>query len=72
MSLVYRALVGMGDKVVPARLRPLWQHPAGPKTVFFWAPAFKWVCLPDMSSICVFVYEPVSLFVHPPSHQVPN
>jgi len=19
-----------------------WNHPAGPKTVFFWAPAFKW------------------------------
>lgn len=21
-----------------------WQHPAGPKTIFFWAPTFKW-CL---------------------------
>lgn len=25
-----------------ARLRDFWNHPAGPKTVFFWAPTFKW------------------------------
>lgn len=25
-----------------ARLRGLWDHPAGPKTIFFWAPTFKW------------------------------
>ena len=25
-----------------ARLRGLWNHPAGPKTIFFWAPTFKW------------------------------
>ncbi|CAH8587231.1 unnamed protein product [Heterobilharzia americana] len=31
------------DKVVPTRLRPLWNHPAGPKTIFFWAPTFKWL-----------------------------
>jgi hypothetical protein len=42
MSVIYRALVGVGDKVVPSGLRPLWEHPAGPKTIFFWAPAFKW------------------------------
>ncbi|KAL4428355.1 hypothetical protein ABPG75_002444 [Micractinium tetrahymenae] len=24
------------------KLRQLWNHPAGPKTVFFWAPTFKW------------------------------
>jgi hypothetical protein len=28
--------------MVPAKLRPLWNHPAGPKTVFFWGPGFKW------------------------------
>jgi len=42
MSAIYRTLVGMGEKVVPNRLRPLWEHAAGPKTIFFWAPAFKW------------------------------
>lgn len=28
-SKVYNALVGSVDKVVPDKLRPLWQHPAG-------------------------------------------
>ncbi|KAL5273232.1 MPC2 family protein [Megaselia abdita] len=41
-SKVYQSLVGSVDKHVPSGLRPLWQHPAGPKTVFFWAPVFKW------------------------------
>lgn len=43
-SAAYRALVGRVDPYVPAKFRPLWEHPAGPKTVFFWAPLFKW-CL---------------------------
>eukprot|EP00271_Cylindrocystis_brebissonii_P020854 TRINITY_DN7145_c0_g1_i1.p2 TRINITY_DN7145_c0_g1~~TRINITY_DN7145_c0_g1_i1.p2 ORF type:complete len:120 (-),score=20.01 TRINITY_DN7145_c0_g1_i1:603-962(-) len=25
-----------------AWLKGFWNHPAGPKTVFFWAPTFKW------------------------------
>lgn len=25
-----------------ARMRDFWNHPAGPKTIFFWAPTFKW------------------------------
>lgn len=41
-SRVYRGLVGAADKFVPTRLRPLWEHEAGPKTIFFWAPAMKW------------------------------
>ncbi|KTF87520.1 hypothetical protein cypCar_00031494 [Cyprinus carpio] len=28
--------------MLPPKLRPLYNHPAGPKTVFFWAPVFKW------------------------------
>lgn len=28
--------------MLPAKLRPVYNHPAGPKTVFFWAPVFKW------------------------------
>ncbi|EJT97388.1 UPF0041-domain-containing protein [Dacryopinax primogenitus] len=27
-----------------SRLQAFWNHPAGPKTVFFWAPMMKW-CL---------------------------
>ncbi|XP_023948110.2 mitochondrial pyruvate carrier 2-like isoform X2 [Bicyclus anynana] len=42
MSRVYKALVMAADRFVPSRLRPLWEHDAGPKTIFFWAPAFKW------------------------------
>lgn len=41
-SKIYNGLVGSVDKVVPDKLRPLWNHPAGPKTVFFWSPVFKW------------------------------
>lgn len=25
-----------------AQLKAFWNHPAGPKTIFFWAPTFKW------------------------------
>ncbi|KAG8185856.1 hypothetical protein JTE90_004398 [Oedothorax gibbosus] len=41
-SALYRAIIASVDKRVPAKLQPLWSHPAGPKTIFFWAPAFKW------------------------------
>ena len=41
---MYGRVMGQLDKVVPPRLLPLWNHPAGMKPVFFWAPAFKW-CL---------------------------
>lgn len=42
MSIIYRNLVRRIDPLVPAKFRPLWEHEAGPKTVFFWAPAVKW------------------------------
>ncbi|XP_063242694.1 uncharacterized protein LOC134542413 [Bacillus rossius redtenbacheri] len=42
MSLLYRSTVAFADKFVPPKLQPLWNHPAGPKTIFFWAPLFKW------------------------------
>ncbi|KAI1294598.1 Mitochondrial pyruvate carrier 2 [Halotydeus destructor] len=42
MSAVYRSVIRAADKFVPVGLRPLWEHPAGPKTIHFWAPAFKW------------------------------
>ncbi|XP_005178300.1 mitochondrial pyruvate carrier 2 [Musca domestica] len=41
-SKVYNGLIGAVDKHVPTKLRPLWNHPAGPKTIFFWSPLFKW------------------------------
>ncbi|KAH7697908.1 Protein F53F10.3 [Aphelenchoides avenae] len=46
-SVLYRSLCRIGDKVVypvlPKFAQPAWNHPAGPKTVFFWAPTIKWV-----------------------------
>ncbi|CAO1411703.1 unnamed protein product [Diamesa serratosioi] len=41
-SRLYLALVNSAEKIVPSKLMPLWNHAAGPKTVFFWAPVFKW------------------------------
>lgn len=43
---LYKALCGIGDRVVypalPNFAKPAWNHAAGPKTVFFWAPTIKW------------------------------
>lgn len=44
MSRLYRGVITIADKFVPASLQPTWNHPAGPKTIFFWAPTMKW-CL---------------------------
>jgi len=41
-SSIYRSLVALGERNVPAKLRPLWEHPAGPKHIHFWAPFAKW------------------------------
>ncbi|XP_057306297.1 mitochondrial pyruvate carrier 2-like isoform X1 [Hydractinia symbiolongicarpus] len=30
------------EKRLPQKLIPMWNHPAGLKTIHFWAPAFKW------------------------------
>nr|XP_016932265.1 mitochondrial pyruvate carrier 2 [Drosophila suzukii] len=42
LSKLYNATISAVEKVVPNAMQPLWQSPAGPRTVFFWAPAFKW------------------------------
>ncbi|KAF0026584.1 hypothetical protein F2P81_021321 [Scophthalmus maximus] len=38
----YHRILDKIEHMLPAKLRPLYNHPAGPKTVFFWAPMFKW------------------------------
>ncbi|KAJ8013249.1 hypothetical protein DPEC_G00051300 [Dallia pectoralis] len=38
----YHKLLDKIGLLLPAKLRPIYNHPAGPKTVFFWAPMFKW------------------------------
>ncbi|XP_017759731.1 PREDICTED: mitochondrial pyruvate carrier 3-like [Eufriesea mexicana] len=42
MSVVYKSTMNAISKFVPEKFQPLWNHPAGPQTIFFWAPAFKW------------------------------
>ncbi|XP_074648507.1 mitochondrial pyruvate carrier 2-like [Tubulanus polymorphus] len=42
MATIFRSCIRALDKVVPAKFLPFWNHPAGPKTIFFWAPTFKW------------------------------
>ncbi|CAG7838351.1 unnamed protein product [Allacma fusca] len=41
-SAVYLRSMKFFEKFVPAKMLPMWKHPAGPQTVFFWAPLFKW------------------------------
>ncbi|KAI1885089.1 hypothetical protein AGOR_G00216600 [Albula goreensis] len=38
----YHRILDKIELMLPAKLRPVYNHPAGPKTVFFWAPMFKW------------------------------
>ncbi|KAG7467052.1 hypothetical protein MATL_G00149310 [Megalops atlanticus] len=38
----YHRILDKIELLLPAKLRPFYNHPAGPKTVFFWAPMFKW------------------------------
>jgi hypothetical protein len=42
MSAAFKLFTASVGKLVPAKLQPLWNHPAGPQTIFFWAPTFKW------------------------------
>ncbi|XP_028993219.1 mitochondrial pyruvate carrier 2b [Betta splendens] len=42
LRVSYHRILDRIEHMLPAKLRPLYNHPAGPKTVFFWAPMFKW------------------------------
>lgn len=44
LTPIYRLLVNTGERVLPTRLKTIikWDHPAGPKTIHFWAPFAKW------------------------------
>lgn len=41
-SRTYQRLMMHIASMLPKKLRPIFLHPAGPTTVFFWAPTFKW------------------------------
>ncbi|XP_029613138.1 mitochondrial pyruvate carrier 2-like [Salmo trutta] len=38
----YHRILNQIELLLPGKLRPFYNHPAGPKTVFFWAPMCKW------------------------------
>ncbi|KAJ8253055.1 hypothetical protein GJAV_G00208630 [Gymnothorax javanicus] len=38
----YHRILDKVELMLPPKFRPFYNHPAGPKTVFFWAPMFKW------------------------------
>ncbi|KAL1022293.1 hypothetical protein UPYG_G00024730 [Umbra pygmaea] len=38
----YHRILNNIELRLPAKLRPIYNHPAGPKTIFFWAPVCKW------------------------------
>ncbi|TKR94017.1 hypothetical protein L596_008367 [Steinernema carpocapsae] len=71
-SALYRTLCRFGDKVIypilPKSAQPAWNHAAGPKTVFFWAPTIKWCLvgagLADLARPAekLSVYQNVALF----------
>ncbi|KAH8248776.1 hypothetical protein KR032_003091, partial [Drosophila birchii] len=42
LSKLYNVIVSSVGYFVPKSLQPLWNSPTGPRTVFFWAPFFKW------------------------------
>ncbi|RMX55680.1 hypothetical protein pdam_00018730 [Pocillopora damicornis] len=41
-KVVWGRFLGQIEAVLPRKLVPFWKAPAGPQTIFFWAPAFKW------------------------------
>ncbi|KAG7463503.1 hypothetical protein MATL_G00177250 [Megalops atlanticus] len=42
LRAAYHRILDKIEHMLPAKMRPFYNHPAGPKTVFFWAPIFKW------------------------------
>ncbi|CAA7030985.1 unnamed protein product [Microthlaspi erraticum] len=42
-----------------SKLQALWNHPAGPKTIHFWAPTFKWGI--SIANIADFAKPPENL-----------
>ncbi|XP_030241435.1 mitochondrial pyruvate carrier 2 isoform X2 [Drosophila navojoa] len=43
LSKLYNVIINSVDVIVPQSMRPFWESPAGPKTVFFWGPLGKWL-----------------------------
>lgn len=88
MSQFYLNCMKFLDKFVPQQLQPLWQHPAGelknksftysciaflgPKTIFFWAPFFKWVSNHGTILITKYIIMPISFKLKQKTSILPN
>lgn len=59
---LYQFIIRTVDKHVPPRMQPFWNHEAGPKTIFFWAPLVKWVLVGAGIGDLTRPAENVSLF----------
>ncbi|KAJ7363392.1 Mitochondrial pyruvate carrier 2 [Desmophyllum pertusum] len=42
VKVVWVRFLGQIEASLPRKVVPFWKSPAGPQTIFFWAPAFKW------------------------------
>ncbi|XP_037354432.1 mitochondrial pyruvate carrier 2-like [Talpa occidentalis] len=42
LRATYHQVLDKVELLLPEKLRPFYNHPAGPRTVFFWAPVMKW------------------------------
>ncbi|XP_070568003.1 uncharacterized protein [Ptychodera flava] len=42
LATAWRGVLLQIERRLPAKLLPIWNHPAGLKTIHFWAPSFKW------------------------------
>ena len=77
---LYRALCGAGDAFVAKSfpkgpINTIWHHEAGPKTIFFWAPFWKWTIViagiadlarPAHRTVIIFKSElPERFLTHP-------
>ncbi|NP_001279567.1 mitochondrial pyruvate carrier 2b [Callorhinchus milii] len=38
----YHRVMDRIEFMLPPKMRPFYNHPAGPRTVFFWSPIMKW------------------------------
>ena len=67
-SRLYRALCGAGDAFVAKSfpkgpINTIWHHEAGPKTIFFWAPFWKWtIVIAGIADLARPAHRTVTMF----------
>ncbi|KAL6084860.1 hypothetical protein STEG23_001850 [Scotinomys teguina] len=61
LRATYHRFMDKVELLLPEKLRPLYNHPAGPRTVFFWAPIMKWIVY-----VVDYIYQ--FMYVEPSLH----